>query len=213
MDYPESKTLRLDLGILIKGLDCPIYRLLVHPDEELNQWLMLDLIGKITVWTRKDLSRIKRQVLVDIHSIEVYLTDSYRPISSQINERKALGGVAYSKERDVYISLASNGMSLLVRNYKEHVNLRTIELNIKAFSFELSLKGEYIYTGGSKGVISMYDYNIGLEIDRLEGNSMEGVRTMCLWEKKKERYWENGENIKVLLVGTSGNNIIVFNIV
>lgn len=217
LEIIEGK-IRLDLGLILKGLEAPVLKLLANEEEELNEWLMMDCSGKITVWTRKDLSRIVKKTITNIHEIEVYLIDSYKRSHNEDNLNKIpLFEIKFTKQPNVYVSLSSNGMSLVVRNYREHVNLRMIELKIRGFCFSLNEKGNYLYVGGEKGIISMFDYNLGLEVDRVEGNGRANLETINVWERTGRSavqiYDVDYKEIKPVLIAGSSNNIMIFSFV
>lgn len=199
LSMTNDREIHLDLGVLIENLEFPIVQIFINPYEELLEWGFADISGKISVWNRKELSRVIKHVLTNVQGVELYLVDSYRAKSNSNKEKekensKNLAKVSCSlknfpketsrflKEKDCYLTLILDGSGLLLRNFRDHVNIRTIDLRVPAFCFILNEKRGFLYTGGQKGCISMYDYKIGLEVDRYEGNGFGNVETLC-WVK------------------------------
>ena len=220
MGYIEiiNGKIKLDFGLMVKGLDFPMIKLSINEEDELNEWAMMDLQGKITVWNRKDLSRIVKTAIIDVQGVEVYLIDSYKPSNS--NEKIAKSNKFdlkfLKREKDAYMSISPNGFNVWIRNYREHVNIKVIELKIPANCLALSENETFLYLGGDQGVISMFDFNIGLEIDRLESVGKEPISSIYLWEGRKKTMieLEEGEKeIKPFIIAAETNNLTIFNIV
>lgn len=196
--------IKIEMGCIVENAEENLNDIILSHNDEINIW-SVSSPNKILTYSRKDLSRIAKKSITDVYNVETYLIDSYKikqtrrlEVSSNI-KTKTIHKFC-KKTPDCYIAINSGSYSLIIRNFREHVNVKNIELDSFPINFIQSPNEKFIYLSKEKNGISIYDYHLALEVDRKEFETVD-FDAMSIWDirnrkdlkdyvDRDETYWE-----------------------
>ena len=190
--YVENwEKIKIEMGCIAENAEDNLNDIVLSHNDEINIW-SVSSPNKILTYTRKDLSRIAKKSITDVYNVETYLIDSYK-----IKQTRKLEVSSYSKTKtthkfcntspDCYLAINSGSYSLILRNFREHVNVKNIELDSFPINFIQSPNGKFIYLSKEKNGISIYDYHLALEIDRKEFIETVDFTAMSIWDIRNRK--------------------------
>ena len=153
---------------------------------------------------RSNNQETEEEFMKEIYQMEFYLLDNHSLNDDKMahkkkikeNERNDESTIAKFSpiENSVYLSISFHEAKMLFRNYKEHVNLKTISLIDLPTCFEISNVDDIIAIGTKTGKILFYNYFSGLMID-YEILHNCSVKKLCLEIAKKDNSRQDKDDV------------------
>lgn len=204
--YVENwEKIKVEMGCIAENAEENLNDIALSHNDEINIW-SVSSPNKILTYARKDLSRIAKKSITDVYNVEAYLIDSYkikqtRKLEVSPNTKTKTIHKFCNTNPDCYLAINSGSYSLILRNFREHVNVKNIELDSFPINFIQSPNGKFIYLSKEKNGISIYDYHLALEVDRKEFIEAFDFSPMSIWDitnrknlndyvDRDETYWE-----------------------